>query len=416
MKNLAIIAEYNPFHNGHLHHLNCAKELTQSDYGVALMSGNFLQRGTPAMWDKYTRAKAASASGIDVVLELPFVYSTGSAKDFAAGAVNILDKLNSIDYLCFGAETDNLYLLEKIADIINIEPKTYKEQLTNALNSGCSFPQARTIALNHYFDSNSDLKEIIKQPNNILAIEYIASLKNINSKIKPVLIERHKAMYHDKLINDDICSATAIRNNILDSNYGIEHIKTSMPDTTWNIIKDNYLKSWPIDSDDLTPFLQSKLIMNDSNIDICDISEDFANKLKKLSPITTYEDAINDLSSKNLTSTRICRNLIHLILDYKKAHRNQFIENGYALYSSILSFKKESTSLIKHMSNHSQIPLITKKADYELILSKYPNIDINLAKTMWSYDIKASNLYNCLIYNKYQTIMSNDYSTKLPII
>ncbi len=414
MKNIAIIAEYNPFHNGHKYHLNQAKEISGSDFCVALMSGNFLQRGIPAMWDKYTRAKMATSSGIDLALELPFVYATGSARDFATGSIKILDKLHSIDYLCFGAETDDINTLYKIADVINSEPDSYKHTLTDCLSMGLSYPHARSKALTTYLNLKDD--NIINQPNNILAIEYIAAISRINSNIKPIIIKRHNAMYHDTTLYRSISSASAIRSTINSIDFDIEKIKDDIPDNVLRILQQGYNSSWPVTSDDLTPFLQGCLINAIDYDGICDISEDFSNKLCKLSPTISYQDAINSLSSKDLTATRINRCLIHLIMNYKEIHRQQFIDNNYAFYASILSFRKESSQLIKTINQQSDIPLITKKADYEKYINSYPDIPYNIASTMWQYDIKATSLYNCLVYNRFNQIQPNDYNIQLPII
>ncbi len=417
MKNIAIIAEYNPFHNGHMYHLNTAKELTGADYCIALMSGNFLQRGIPAMWDKYTRGHMATSVGVDLVLELPFPYATGSAKDFATGAINILDRLNTVEYLCFGAETDDINLLTSIADVINSEPDSYKKQLSDALAEGLSFPQARAHALSKYFaTSHSDLSTIINQPNNILAIEYIAALRRINSRITPIIIKRYKAMYHDETIYGSISSASAIRNGIWSKDFQLENIICDIPDQVFKLIENNYQHNWPISCDGLTPYLQYKLLNPANYGAICDISEDLANKLRKVSPTSGYQEIVDILSSKDLTISRVCRSLIHLIMDYKEVHRNQFIDAGYAQYANILSFRRDSSQLIKVINQQSLIPLITKKADFEKCLSNYPDIDANIASLMWEYDTKATTLYNCLVYNSYNAVLPNDFNTQIPIV
>ena len=417
MKNIAIIAEYNPFHNGHMYHLNKAKELTGAEYSIALMSGSFLQRGTPAMWDKYTRANMATSSGIDLVLELPYVYATGSAKDFATGAVCILDKLNTIQYLCFGAETDDITLLSDIADVINTEPPSYQKVLTDALSEGISYPHARAMGIVATIGcDNQEIANVINQPNNILAIEYIAALKRIGSSIEPIIIKRQSAMYHDETLYGSISSATAIRASISANSFHMDTIKNDIPAPVYQILQDKYLNTWPITSSLLTPYLQSCLLNPINYNEICDISEDFANKLLKLTPVTNYQDAIDVLTSKDLTNTRINRCLIHLLLNYKELHRKLFIDNGYGLYANILSFRKASSQLIKTINLESSIPIITKKADFEKCLLNYPYINLDIAKIMWEYDTKATNLYNCLVYNSYGTKLPNDYNTQIPII
>ncbi len=413
MTTLAIIAEYNPFHNGHLYHLNKAKELTGANYSVALMSGSFLQRGVPAMWDKYTRANMCTSCGIDLALELPFPYATGSAMDFAMGSINILNRLNSIDYLCFGAETDDIKLLKTISEVIVTEPASYKSALKTNLSSGMSFPSARDKALTDYFNDDS-LTSIISQPNNILAIEYISALIRTDSKIKPVLVKRKQAMYHDDTIYGSISSATAIRHT-LDNNSSLDMISRDLPHNAMTLITDTYTKSAPVFPESLTPFLQAKLITGSEYEYICDINIDFSNKLKAISSSISYEEALNTLATKDLTKTRVSRCLIHLILEYTEAMRSSFIHTGYGFYANILSFRRESSSLIKNINKVSHIPLITKKADFNNYLAQYDHIDKELANLMWTLDMRATNLYNCLVYNTYAYSLDNDYTVHLPI-
>lgn len=418
MKTIGIIAEYNPFHNGHLYHLHKSKQLTGCDYTVAIVSGNFLQRGIPALWDKYTRGKMSTTMGVDLALELPFPYATGSAKDFSSGAISILDSLNTIDYLCFGAETDDIDMLNDIASIINEEPGEYKASLTELLSQGMSYPQARTIALSQYLSlKDKNLEYIVSQPNNILAIEYVASLQKINSDIKPVIIKRTKAMYHDKTLYGSISSATAIRSKIYSKDFDhISILKDDIPVDVCKLIEDTHMSTWPIHPNSLTQFLQYRLINSINYSDICDISQELSNKLINLSPNLKYEAIIDSLSSKEITKTRICRSLIHLLLEYKESHRSMFIDNKYAFYANILSLRKDSSSLIKTINKNSKIPLITKKADFNKYLDNYPNINKDVANIMWNYDMKATALYNCLVYNTFGTTLPNDYNIKLPVI
>ncbi len=417
MKTLAIIAEYNPFHNGHLYHLNTAKELSGASHSITLMSGNFLQRGVPAMWDKYTRGHMSTVCGIDLALELPFPYATGSAKDFASGAVNILDKLNTIDYLCFGAENDDIVLLTKIADLINEETPLYKELLTEALSSGLSFPEARAKAIYNSLDNkDKELSSIINQPNNILAIEYIAALLRTSSTIKPVIIKRKESMYHDKKLHSSISSATAIRNSVVASPTNIEQLKTQLPLEVYELICSSFGVSWPVLPEMLTPFLQAQLLNPINFSEICDISEDFANKLYNINPATNYQDIAEHLTSKDLTASRVYRNLIHLILQYRESDRNLFLQNGYAMYANIISFRRESSALIKQINEQTSIPLITKKADFDKYLSNYPTLNHSAAKAMWNYDTKATTLYNALVYNSYNYKLPNDFNIQLPIV
>ena len=167
---LGIIAEYNPFHNGHLYHLLKSKELTKDDYCIAIISGNFTQRGEASLVDKWAKTEMALANGVDLVLELPTLYATSSAENFAEGAIKILTSLKIVDHLSFGAETDNLSKLNIIANTLYKEPKEYKNILSDELNKGISFPKARENALVKFLNDNS-YSIILNEPNNILVIE-----------------------------------------------------------------------------------------------------------------------------------------------------------------------------------------------------------------------------------------------------
>ncbi len=421
MKTVAIIAEYNPFHKGHIYHLNKALELTNADYSIAIMGGNFLQRGQAAMWDKYTRATMCLTSSIDLVLELPFPYATGSAMDFAMGAVGILESLNSVDYLCFGAETSDIKALQYVAQIILDEPSEYKNKLKSFLSDGFSYPSAREKALLSYTNEDK-YSDILSNPNNILAIEYLCALKRFGSSIEPILIQRIKANYHDTEIQSDISSATAIRQLFEANEYShgdipdFSYIEAGLSSQVLDIIKNTYKKVAPIHTNALTPMLQSKLISAKNIFDICDMSPEIANKLLSLNLCNSYSDTIKALKTKDVTYSRIARSLIHLLLEYNEADRTMFINDNYAYYANILGFKKESSSLIKHLHKTSLIPLITKKADFEKCVSGFHNISYEHSSRMWQLDMSATKLYNYLIYNTYNTVPKNDYNITLPII
>lgn len=175
MKIVGLITEYNPFHNGHLYHMQKAKEITGADSVIAVMSGNYVQRGAPAIMPKHLRAEMALEAGIPLVLELPVCYASGSAEYFADGAISLFEKLGCIDSICFGSECGDYYLLEKVAHVTADEPEAYKQTLQDALKQGLSFPLARQAALKAYFQDPS-LDDILEQPNNILGIEYIKAL------------------------------------------------------------------------------------------------------------------------------------------------------------------------------------------------------------------------------------------------
>lgn len=199
-KVLGIVGEYNPFHNGHLHHLEQSKKMTGSTYTVAIMSGNFTQRGSTSLIDKWSKAEAAIQNGIDLVLELPVLYATSSAENFAFGAIKILDSLKVVDYLSFGAETSDIDILNNCADVLYREPKNYKNILSHELGKGISYPKARENALMMYLNDIRKYANVLSSPNNILGIEYLKALKKTKSKMMPISIARFETGYHDTRI------------------------------------------------------------------------------------------------------------------------------------------------------------------------------------------------------------------------
>lgn len=236
-KVLGIIAEYNPFHNGHLYHLEKAKKDTDSNYTVAVMSGNFTQRGTTSLMDKWSKAKIAVNNGIDLVLELPVLYATSSAENFAEGAVKILNSLGIVDSLAFGAETPDMEVLNKCADVLFHEPKKYKTLLSHELSKGLSFPKARENALMIYLNDIRKFANVLSSPNNILGIEYIKALKKLKSTIEPYAIARHEVGYHDLNYTENTASSTAIRDLI--KNNGFNALSSLVPASSYSILAKN---------------------------------------------------------------------------------------------------------------------------------------------------------------------------------
>lgn len=247
MKVVGLITEYNPFHNGHKYHLEASKEKASATHSIAVMSGNFLQRGEPALLDKWTRAKMAVDSGVDLVLELPTVFATQSAEYFAHGALSVLEDTNVVDSLCFGSELGDTELLKDIADVLVDEPLEFKNILKKHLNLGLSFPKARSLALKAFFEHAKyshfeKIEKIVESPNNILGIEYMKSLIKLKSKITPLTIKRVYSNYHDKDINSSIASATSIREHYF-KNKNIKELSSVVPPSTL-LYMSNFLKQY----------------------------------------------------------------------------------------------------------------------------------------------------------------------------
>ena len=261
MKIIGIIAEYNPFHNGHAYQIEKAREITNADYVIVIQSGDFTQRGYPAIVDKFTRAHMALSSGADMVLELPLVYATSSAELFAFGAVSILQGINIIDTLVFGSETKNLDTLKDLSLFLCREPKEYQITLKQGLSMGLSFPVARKKALELTIpDVSLDKLKELDKPNNILALEYLKALYKLNSPIVPCNIQRQGADYHETSLNVQNSSATALRNLIFSSRGIIPDFSKHMPPKSCQILTEALKQSSPVALDDFSQAFACQLI------------------------------------------------------------------------------------------------------------------------------------------------------------
>lgn len=347
MKTMAVICEYNPFHNGHKYQLNHHKKELGADRVICLMSGSFVQRGAPAIYDKWTRAADAVENGADLVLELPVVYSAQSAQRFATGAVKLLDKLGIVDFLSFGSECGDINLLKECADAIYSEK--FSILMEEKLKSGINYPSAKAQVLSENF-SHID-KSLADSPNNILSIEYLTALKNINSKIEPKTIKR----------NFDFASASDIREKIA-NNKNIEEMTPTKVRKTYDtkifdsLVLCNFRKESP------------KALH-----EICDIAEGLEYKFKKASQsATTCDELAEAVKSKRYTRTRIDRIIVNSLLGITYKHVD--LEPQYA---RVLAFNTNGREILSLMKKTSSIPVITKVADaipcnkeFELMLDK----------------------------------------------
>lgn len=441
MKVVGLITEYNPFHNGHKHHIEEAKRICDADYVIAVMSGNFVQRGSPSIIDKYSRTAMALRNGVDLVLEIPVCYATASAEYFALGAVSLLNKTGIVDYLCFGSEVGDLSLLKNAADFFTNLPRDYDKTMSELLKTGLSYPHARMKTLHQYFtqsDQEGDQQgfiSVLTEPNNILGIEYMKALKCLSSPIQPITIKRKSAHYHDRELAIDseankdttISSATAIRNKIHNTDpkkprslpstsndciSALSHIKASIPENVYELLEKDYQKTFPITEDDFSQIIQYKLLSEDSRslTTYVDITSDLANRMKNLRNYNlSFTQLAQELKSKNLTLTRINRSLIHLLLNIKKSQFTEYNQKGYVPYARILGIKKEASHLLRSMEEKGALPIITKpsKASHQLD---------SMGMQMLSEDIFAAHVYNQMVYHKYQTIIPNEYQHGITII
>ena len=360
MKITGIITEYNPFHLGHLHHLNNAKKDTNCDGVICIMSGNFVQRGMPALTDKWTRAKMAVLNGVDLVIELPLVYAISSAEAFAEGAVNILNDTGVVDYLYFGSEHGDIKDLETIASTLLYEPQTFKDNIKVELDKGLPYHTARSFALKDTLPL-VPCEEILKNSNNILGIEYIKALKKANSYIKPLTLQRAGSNYNDSSINSSLPSATSIR-NALKNNSKLESLKNYLPKETFSLLSDLTKNGYNFTfEEDIYPYIRYKLLTNGENINkVRDVKEGLDNKiLKEISNSVSLQDLIMKTKSKRYTYTRINRILTSFFIGLDR-YNSKEIANKTTTYIRPLAFNSTGSKILKEIKKKENIKIITK--------------------------------------------------------
>lgn len=406
MKVVGLITEYNPFHYGHQLHIEEAKKITNADYVVVVMSGDFVQRGTPALMDKYLRTRIALEQGADIVIELPVCYATASAEAFALGAISILDKISVVDSICFGSECGDVNQLTLMADIMLNEPLEFKNRLAALLKSGMTYPAARSQALMDVYPfEDSHIPLLLNSPNNILGIEYIKAIHSLDSNIIPYTITRKSTGYHDLSLHSRISSASAIRSSIA-STHSLSFIQPNVPGNVYTILKKYFNRTLPIYEDDFSVLLQYKLLMEDNtSLSLYqDVNSELANRIIRFERDTcSFSELARKIKSKQITLTRVNRALLHILLNMEKSHFIQFNNSGYSQYARILGFRKEASKLIRIMKDKNQIPVITKVATGRKMLSAS-------GKLMLDQDIFAASLYNKIVYEKFHTTPESEYT------
>ncbi len=386
---LGLITEYNPFHYGHLHHLNKSKKITNNKDTIVVMSGNFTQRGEPAIYDKYLRTNMALQNGVDMVIELPTLYSTSSAEFFARETINILNKCGIVDSVCFGSECGNISELKKISSFFVEEKKgmnpDYKNVLNKYLKEGINYPTARNRAYEYFFGNN----EILSSPNNILGIEYLKALEEQNSSINPFTINRIKSDYNSTEIEGIITSATSIRNSLHKNN--ISELKKCMPNANLinNVTFSDYNKLSTV-----FHYIVHNLESNELG-NILDITEGLENRIVNIANETfLLSNIINKVKTKRFTLTKIQRAILHIILNIQKSTFEYYNQLGGTPYVRVLGFNKEKQYLLKQLTQKSELPVITN-------LKNAKNILNNDAYNLLCSEIKYTDIYN-LTVNKYK--------------
>lgn len=423
MKVTGIIAEYNPFHKGHAYHIKRTRELTGADYILAVISGDFVQRGAPALLDKYLRCEMALSQGVDLVLELPLAYAIGSAEFFAMGAVSLLDKLGIVDYLCFGSECGDIEKLSYLARNLKEESPAFKEAIQADLRAGQPYPLARQRAIEVCRQipgalssmeemSLEEIQKLLGEPNNILALEYLKSLQRRHSRITPVTIRRECAGYHDTSTESGMASATAIRK--LYQTGDLSHLADTVPNAVLDILNREYQKRFPVFADDFSMCLYYRLLMEKERGTALHYYQDVSKELgiriyNELSEYKSYDDFCRHVKTKQYTLTRISRSLLHIMLNLKANDYHHYSQHDFVPYVRVLGFRKDSSSLLSAIKQSCELPIIAKMADASKLLDDCGN-------KILSQEIFASNLYRKTQEEKFHTTLPNEYTEQIRIL
>ncbi|NBG89115.1 nucleotidyltransferase [Isachenkonia alkalipeptolytica] len=396
MKVLGVVTEYNPFHNGHQYHIKKSKEISACDATIAVMSGHFLQRGEPALLDKWRRAEMAVHSGVDLVLEIPTVYACATAEFFSYGGIQLLNAAGIVTDLSFGSEHGALPLLQRIAEVLVTSPPTYERYLRAALSRGLLFPVARSEALALYLKERDgaehrearELEKVLKSPNNILAIEYLKTLRRTNSAITPHTLQRISAPYHDRRIQGSIASATGIREHLA-SGKEAGALAGVLPGASLTLLNDAIQEgSAPVFSRHFEDLLLG-LLRRSTPKDLqrfFDVTEGIENRLwTEGKKSASLKELLENVKTKRYTYTRIQRILMHLLLDLNKEDLFSYNRTGGPKYLRVLAFNHRGRGLLKKMQKQCTLPIITNLKHYQ---PQNP-----LEKSMLEYDLRGTDLF-----------------------
>ena len=437
MKTVGIIAEYNPFHKGHAYQLRKARELSGADYAVIILSGDFVQRGYPALADKYVRAEMALRSGADLVLELPVPYATGSAETFARGAVSVLEELGCVDTLCFGSEVGDLSPLMDYARLFEEEPPLYRELLQSFLKQGISFPAARSRAAEEYRNTferilpcsaaDADCRRepsLLDSPNNILGVEYCRALLHRNSSIRPLTLRRESAGYHDLNLDASMASASAIRYAIIQGLPGFPDadcrkeaaplpasICSQLPEDSAALLEQVLREAGPVSLSDFSAQLSYRLLSlsREELAAIQDVGQELATRIYKNRFAFTDAEAFADLiKTRQITHTRVTRALCHVLLGLTQADLNSRKAAGYPVYLRPLGFRKSAAPLLSAIKEKSASPLLVKAADAFSVLSPEQS-------ALFEQDLFAAHLYESVKAGRRKQPLVHEY-TRSPVI
>lgn len=398
MKVTGIIAEYDPFHNGHSYHIKKAREMTGADAIVVVMSGHFTQRGMPAFFRRDARVRMAVDGGADLVIELPYIYACNSSHEFARGAAGILNGIGCVDALVFGAETDDMDTLGKAARAAAGTDDRSSAYIKEEMKNGVSYPEALTRSVEKIYGAQT--AAVLREPNNLLGIEYMKALRELGSGIKPFIVGRRSAahgesleMLHERKQEQRIASGTAVRKAVYAG--GARAAEMLVPDTSFSIIS-GYERSSGFSfteyrdkiKKNMFELLKYKIVTSDESelAEVYGVAEGLENRLKScISGAEDIDGLIDSVKSKRYTRARISRTLMHLLINLRTTDFETLRETYCA---RVLGFSPTGGKLLRLMSESSAIPVFSN-------LSRLDKRSPEAARVL-KYDMRASDVYALL--------------------
>lgn len=384
MRVVGLIVEYNPLHNGHQYHFEQSKQQTNADATVIVMSGNFLQRGEPALVDKWARTEMALSMGVDLVFELPYVYATQHAQHFAFGAVSVLNHLPFVTDLCFGSEQGDIQAFYDYSSLLLQEPLEFKRHIKQEIKEGKNYPTAFSNALKHSFPG-LEHHDFFRQPNNMLGLQYVLALQKLNSPIQASTIKREKAGYNDTFFSDQhIASATSIRHALFSTEQpDWERIKPYVPPFTYDILKREAQQGkGPISWECFYSYLLHSLCtQSPAHLrEIYELEEGIEYRLQqKASGSQSVADLLEQVKTKRYTWNRLQRMLVHILHQFTKKDAQQIKPEQGATYLRLLGYSAKGQELLNQAKKQISVPLISN------VRKQHPG--------MLDWDLKSSLLY-----------------------
>lgn len=413
MRSVGIVAEYNPLHKGHAYHLQKARKIAGAGAVVAVMSGNYTQRGEPAAFCKWQRARWALEAGVDLVIELPTAFAVGSAEIFAMGAISILHRLGVADGFCFGCETDDLVLLERIASLFLDEPLPFRERLRDFLSQGYTLAKARALSAAQILD-DPRAEKLLKSPNAILAIEYLKAKRLLHSPMIPFIVLRRSAGYHEGGLQHEMPSATAIRKSLFSRGPEDPRLQGALPQHVYksmlSVIRHGFR---PVCMEDFAQmvFYSLRRLGRDGISSLAEVGEGLENRIYRTAGnARTLEELIQTVKTKRYTRTRLQRILLYALLGIDRELLSAMRLIDAPLYARILGFTPAGIDLLGGVPKPGRIDLVSKAADY-----KPENA---LLKKMVSIDVLGSDLYASVQTEPEFRIWGRDFTQpiiKLPV-